>query len=1296
MKYYRTVHFLLLITASWFSTVHADFGVSNSGGDYAVDTGAGLIFKVDPSNGNLTSLLYNGVEYQDLDYQPSHLKSGLGSDTTVMATNIANQYIKVTIQTSPTNTVASSLTHYLIARNGENSIYMATYLTTPVSAELRWITRLESAYLPNGPISSDRRGHIGTIESADVQGMPDGTTRSKYYGDAATHSKDRAMDMTYIGATGPNAGVWIVYGPRESSNGGPFFRDIQSEHGGEHNIYNYYYSGHNQTDTDWRSNVLHGPFALVFNSGNEPAYPFDFSWMGDLGLTGWIPDSGRGAVAGTVSGIPDGFAAVVGFEGTSAQYWAVAEADGSYLCPQMKPDTYDVTLYKQELEVDTGSVTVSAGSTNTIHLTASADPDVLWRLGDRDGTPTGFLNADKIIAMHPSDIRMADWTPAPAESPFVIGSDTPGARIPCYQWMDTGSIYIQFDLTPAQVVSSTVRIGITAAYSGARPRVRINGYDNYPGPSTQPTSRSLTIGTYRGNNVQWSYGLNAGNLVAGVNTLRIDPISGSGLTGFLSAGYGLDFIELSGPPPELPAAPTGLTAKGLHETVELQWLPEPSASHYILERAAAIEGPYSVLRSNWGPARYTDAAVNTSTPYFYRVTAVNAAGTGTASSPITAMPGLTAPENLTVSAAADDKIKLNWKGVVGADSYNVRRATFSGGPYTTIATGPTDTSYYGTSSYTDTGLTSGTTYYYVVSARNAFGESPRSTGAAATPAAVSQSAGSHGVICVEAEHYTTHEIRNGFAWTPWSGGGFSGGQVMQALPNDSTGYNTGYTTASPQLDFEINFNQTGTHYVWIRGMGPDGGSDSVHVGLDGGAVDTSDRMGDLNGLNWLNNTMDNTPATIEITSTGRHTINLWMRESGVMVDKLLLTTSTNFSPVGYGPAETRGPQPPGTPTGLNALGDGGFIHLNWNNNSETNRTGYTVYRSTTRGGPYTSLASSVVSNAYSDANISEGRTYYYAVTVTDDTPTESGISTEVSATTSYTPPDTSAPIRVANSVNGITLSATANSSGVLLSTAPFDLNGGNAVALLLTAEGLANVSSVLRATFAGQPMSTLTAVDTGLGAQSATIFYLIDPATPRGPFEILTDATVSADIAYSQIALFNVLDVADAELVGSTSSANTTPLNVQYSISTKKGFVLGAAANNDYDNSKQLSIATGNPDTDLLSHTRINSSGHFHTYGAMTNSGSYTDGYFGQFQRTAIATVAFDALPAAPPQLGVSTSGQTLILDWPVDYLGWQLQYQTNLISTNEWNPLPGTDLTNAFQIGTDSNATLFFRLHYP
>jgi len=73
------------------------------------------------------------------------------------------------------------------------------------------------------------------------------------------------------------------------------------------------------------------------------------------------------------------------------------------------------------------------------------------------------------------------------------------------------------------------------------------------------------------------------------------------------------------------------------------------------------------------------------------------------------------------ASAGNSQVTLTWTASTGATSNNVKRATVSGGPYTTIAT------VGAISRYTNASPANGTKYYYVVSALNAFGESADSS-----------------------------------------------------------------------------------------------------------------------------------------------------------------------------------------------------------------------------------------------------------------------------------------------------------------------------------------------------------------------------------------------------------------------------------------------------------------------------------------------------------------------------------------------------------------------------------------
>lgn len=178
--------------------------------------------------------------------------------------------------------------------------------------------------------------------------------------------------------------------------------------------------------------------------------------------------------------------------------------------------------------------------------------------------------------------------------------------------------------------------------------------------------------------------------------------------------------------PVAPAAPATVTATAASASViNLSWAAVSGATNYLVQRSLVSGGPYAVIASGITPTNYTDTGLSGSTTYYYVVAAVNSGGAGTNSveASATTLTPPAAPSSLTATGMYGGQIILSWGAGAGAGatSYNLKRSLLSGGPYVTVATGVT------AAGYTNSGLVFNATYYYVVSAVNASGESPNSS-----------------------------------------------------------------------------------------------------------------------------------------------------------------------------------------------------------------------------------------------------------------------------------------------------------------------------------------------------------------------------------------------------------------------------------------------------------------------------------------------------------------------------------------------------------------------------------------
>ncbi len=117
-------------------------------------------------------------------------------------------------------------------------------------------------------------------------------------------------------------------------------------------------------------------------------------------------------------------------------------------------------------------------------------------------------------------------------------------------------------------------------------------------------------------------------------------------------------------PPAPPTTPTGLAISAQATAVTLTWQPVSSASGYLLSRAAAQAGPFSlVTASALTGTTYVDTAVVSGSTYWYEVAAENGAGSSADSAPVSATVPLPPPPPTGSSTFTDPML---WSGVHAA------------------------------------------------------------------------------------------------------------------------------------------------------------------------------------------------------------------------------------------------------------------------------------------------------------------------------------------------------------------------------------------------------------------------------------------------------------------------------------------------------------------------------------------------------------------------------------------------------------------------------------------------------
>jgi fibronectin type 3 domain-containing protein len=169
-----------------------------------------------------------------------------------------------------------------------------------------------------------------------------------------------------------------------------------------------------------------------------------------------------------------------------------------------------------------------------------------------------------------------------------------------------------------------------------------------------------------------------------------------------------------------PAAPTGLTAAAGNASVKLTWQTAARATSYKVKRATVSGGPYTVVATGITALTWTNTGLANGTTYYYVVSAVNTAGEGANSVPASATPLAppAAPTNLAVAVVSSTQLNLSWTdNSTNETGFRIERS-LNGSSFSEIATVGANVR-----TYSSTGLTPNTVYYYRVRAYNAAGNS---------------------------------------------------------------------------------------------------------------------------------------------------------------------------------------------------------------------------------------------------------------------------------------------------------------------------------------------------------------------------------------------------------------------------------------------------------------------------------------------------------------------------------------------------------------------------------------------
>ncbi|MDB6056777.1 MAG: hypothetical protein JWO95_621 [Verrucomicrobiales bacterium] len=330
------------------------------------------------------------------------------------------------------------------------------------------------------------------------------------------------------------------------------------------------------------------------------------------------------------------------------------------------------------------------------------------------------------------------------------------------------------------------------------------------------------------------------------------------------------------------------------------------------------------------------------------------------------------PSGLTANVA--NLLRLSWTNTpVNPTTYNIKRSTVSGGPYTVIARNVAEGVNAGT--FTDTTALGGATYYYVVSALNNFGESDDSVevSGSAAPPKINCSGGAVGA-------FTDDTF-------------FNGGLTFTATNNINT---NGIVNPAPMAVYQTQRYQSMTYTI------PNLAPGSYKVRLHFAEVyftSAGQRLFDvkINGAKVLSSFDMFAAAGAQFKANVQEFNAIPDPNGRITID--FITVLNNAACNGIEIVANATNAIPNPPTGLSTAVGSGNISLNWK--APSGATQFIVKR--LNGGPYSVIATNVFASGYIDTSVAPGA-YYYVVSAANGAG-ESANSAQVPAAATNALPD---------------------------------------------------------------------------------------------------------------------------------------------------------------------------------------------------------------------------------------------------------------------------------------------------